>query len=120
MITDYKELANVLRIEDTDVRPGLSILQQAANALEELGEAFLRERAGKEAALEGLYKVYVNLGEDTDGARNAKELFGPWVGFDPATHIPDLVMEHRKEWENAYEEGYEDAKREAYYEREGR
>lgn len=64
-----------------------------------------------ESALEGLYKVYVNLGEDTDGARNAEQLFGPWVGFDPAKHIPDLVMEHRKEWDNAYEEGYADGQR---------
>lgn len=73
-----------------------------------------------ENALDGLYKVYVNLGEDTDGARNAKELFGPWVGFDPATHIPKLVAEHRDEWEHAYEEGVEDGKREAYDERHGR
>lgn len=63
-----------------------------------------------EAALEGLYRVYVNLGEDTDGARNARELFGPWVGFDPATHVPNLVMEHRKDWENAYEEGLQDGR----------
>lgn len=77
-----------------------------------------------EAALEGLYRVYVNLGEDTDGARNAEELFGPWVGFDPATHIPNLVAEHRDEWEHAYEEGVQDAKRDlemgAYYDRHGR
>lgn len=67
-----------------------------------------------ENALEGLYRVYVNLGEDTDGARNAEQLFSPWVGFDPAKHVPDLVMEHRNEWENAYEEGYADGQRYAH------
>lgn len=51
------------------------------------------------SALAGLFQVYVELGEDTNGARNAKELFGPWVGFDPATHIPELVAERRREWE---------------------
>lgn len=56
-----------------------------------------------EASLEGLYGVYVNLGFDTDGARNARELFGPWVGFDPATHIPELAAEHQRESEDDYE-----------------
>lgn len=64
-----------------------------------------------EQALEGLYRVYVNLGEDTDGARNAKELFGPWVGFDPATHIPKLVAETRKQWEEDYEADLEKAEK---------
>lgn len=67
-----------------------------------------------ENALEGLYKVYVNLGEDTDGARNADQFFGAWVAFDPAKHIPDLVKEHRTEWENSYEEGYADGQRYAH------
>lgn len=56
-----------------------------------------------QAALEGLYLVYVNIGEDTDGARNAKELFGPWVGFDPATHVPNLVADFRKMMEEDYD-----------------
>lgn len=54
-------------------------------------------------ALEGLYLVYVNIGEDTDGARNAKELFGPWVGFDPAVHVPSLVADFRKMMEEDYD-----------------
>lgn len=56
-----------------------------------------------ENSLEGLYRVYVNIGEDTDGARNAEQLFGPWVGFDPAAHIPQLVADFRKESEEDYE-----------------
>lgn len=103
MITDYKELADVLRREAGDTRYGLTLLHQAANAIEELGAAFLRERQGKEAALEGLYRVYVDIGEDTDGARNAKELFGPWVSFDPATHVPNLVADFRKMMEEDYD-----------------
>lgn len=68
--------------------PDDEILNAAADALE--------------SALEGLFQVYVELGEDTDGARNAKELFS-WFGFDPATHIPELVAAFRKQSEEDYE-----------------
>lgn len=100
MITDYKDLANILG--SMSQTPG-DLFYQAANAIEEIGAAFLREREGKEAALEGLYRVYVNIGEDTDGTRNAKELFGPWVGFDPAVHVPSLVADFRKMMEEDYD-----------------
>lgn len=66
-------------------------------------DLILRLSQELEASLEGLYGVYVSLGFDTDGARNARELFGPWVGFDPATHIPELAAEYRRESEEDYD-----------------
>lgn len=57
-----------------------------------------------ERAMSGLYNVYLELGEDPDGARNAQELFGPWVGFDPATTIPKLVARNQKDWDRDVEE----------------
>lgn len=55
---------------------------------------------------EGLYQVYVRLGEDTDGARNADELFRPMVGCDPAEWVPRLVAECRAEMDAEIAAGF--------------
>ena len=55
--------------------------------------------AALDAAEEGLYRVYVELGEDTDGARNARELFGPMTRTVPGEWVPKLVREYRAEME---------------------
>lgn len=52
-----------------------------------------------DAAEEGLYRVYVELGEDTDGARNARELFGPMINTAPGELVPQLVRQYRTEME---------------------
>ncbi|MBG9886977.1 hypothetical protein ABE10_10560 [Bacillus toyonensis] len=58
--------------------------------------ALIEER---DRLLDGLYRVYVALGHDTDGARDGRALFGPMVYTDPAEWVPDLVREAREDWE---------------------
>lgn len=69
-----------------------------------------------DAAEKGLYDVYVNLGEDTDGARNARELFGPMVSTTPGELVPRLVAAYRSEME-AESERFERERDEAIHAR---
>lgn len=69
-----------------------SLMRDAADALEAV-------TAERDRFYEGLYQAYVQLGEDTDGARNADELFRPMVNCDPAEWVPRLVANYRAEME---------------------
>lgn len=55
-------------------------------------------RAELAEALDGLFNVYIALGEDPDGARNAAQLFGP-VATPPGKWIPQVVAETIAEYE---------------------
>lgn len=78
-------------------------------------DALEAEHQRAESYFEGLYNVYVQLGEDTDGARDARALFGPMTQTDPAEWLPRLVRANRCEWEDEAErmEAERDALREA-------
>jgi hypothetical protein len=98
--TAYEGAANALAAYEAAIEGGedpILINQQDAPHLAAMLQALIAEH---ERTLEGLYAAYCALGEDTDGARNARELFGPMTHIgNPAEYVARLVREYRAEME---------------------
>ncbi|MGX9349185.1 hypothetical protein [Microbacterium sp. KNMS] len=65
------------------------------------------EQSALEAAEDGLFRVVQALGFDTDGAQNARELFGPMTYCREEgrfTTAPDIAVAYAKDYREEMEE----------------